>query len=132
MKNISIVVAMLFVIGFAQSVSAATYQYITTSGSLGTVTANSVTDAFIFANNRAEHSGFILVSNTNGGGVNYIGDVMYVYVNADGFIVSVSADSSSEAFADTINKSMYSGVMLIDSTSDTALVGHRIEVVDNQ
>jgi hypothetical protein len=132
MKKFSLVLLMIFAFGFAQFASAATYQYVTVFGTMATVSANSVSDAYIFANNRDLLSGFILVSSTNNSGVNYSDNVMYGYVNADGFVVSVVADTSSEAFKDAINKSIHSGVILLDHTSDAALVGHRTMVIDNQ
>lgn len=132
MKKFSLALLTIFTIGFAQLASAATYQYVTVSGNLVSVSANSLSDAYIFANNRDPLSGFILVSSTNNSGVNYGDNVMYGYVNADGFMVSVVADTSGEAFKDAINKSIHSGVILLDHTSDAALVGHRTAVVDNQ
>lgn len=137
MKQFSLVaLVIVFVFSVVHVASAATYQYVNSFGNLNTVTANSFDDAFTSATDRDVHSGMMVVSgsNSNTVGVNYSynGPIQYGYVNADGFLVVVSADSSVDAFGEAANKSMYSGVILIDSSSDMALVGDRVMVVDSQ
>lgn len=103
---------------------ASTYAYINTSGNMTYTQANSSADALATAPNLAVHSGVMLVTV---GGTTVEGNIAqqsgYLYINASGIVTFVSADSSAEAFADSLNIATHSGVMLISSISDSNMTG---------
>jgi hypothetical protein len=143
---VSVIALMVFVSGAALDASAATqYVYINADGIAVVVTANTSAEAFSKAVDKSIHSGVMLIDSTSDAavvgdevrvidtnGVNLGGATQYVYVNADGIAVTVTANTSAEAFSRTVNKSIHSGVMLIDSSSDAAVVGDEVRVIDNQ
>ncbi len=47
----------------------------------------------------------------------------YAYVNTSGEVMSVEATSANQALMTAPNLAVHSGVMIIDSTDDTAVVG---------
>ena len=104
-------------LGFSGIANAATYQYVSTSGVVNSVAANSPTEALAIASNLGLHSGVMLVSDTteviNG---DYVaqgqGANVYMYINTSGQVSFVSANSVQEALATAYNLGMHSGVML--------------------
>jgi len=103
---------------------AATYAYVSQSGQVNTVVANTSASALMNAPNISLHSGVMLVS-TNGGtgavlGANTTttyGTRTYAYVNQSGVVITISADSSAMAFANAVNIDENSGIMLLNNTS---------------
>jgi hypothetical protein len=114
-----------------QAVDAATYIYVTSSGQISSVSANNATEALAMAPNMAAHSGVML---TNGTPIqmpvqNIAQYGQYAYVNTSGTVVFISANSPAEALANATNIATHSGVILINSISDQALVGDTVTVV---
>jgi len=104
---------------------AATYQYVDTSGSLRTMTADNSAQALATAPNIAVHSGVMLVTGspivtnttTTYTGTTYTGTVSgdneaYGYINTSGNFVTVVAKSPAEAMLAS-DKATHSGVILV-------------------
>ena len=98
---------------------ASTYQYVNTDGNVQSVNANSPAEALL-AYNIAHTSGVMLVSDSNlsvstpvviSSG-NSVGNNTYLYVNTDGNVQSIRANSPAEAML-AYNISSTSGVMVI-------------------
>lgn len=104
---------------------AATYAYINTSGAFSYIEATSAEDALARASDRHASSGVMTVDTTSGAQQTTVLSG-YVYVNTQGQVVRVSAQSAAEAFAAAQNIAPNSGVMPIDSVEDSALVGDRV------
>jgi hypothetical protein len=133
MKNLNLIVTSFvilstFVVAGVASVSeAATYLYVNDSGNVTSVDASSVSGAFTNSINIGTHSGVMLISNSNTVlPENTSFDSRYVYVNDTGTVTEVDANSSSGAFTNSINIADRSGVMLIDSISDSNTVGDSV------
>ncbi|HLP43800.1 MAG TPA: hypothetical protein VK145_00805 [Candidatus Nanoarchaeia archaeon] len=107
---------------------AATYACVNTSGSTAYVGADSSSDAFANSTNIASNSGVmfigaegVIITNTN-----QAPTTGYLYVNTSGVVTNVSADSSVEAFKDSVNISSNSGVMVIDSVEDSNMTNDQV------
>lgn len=107
-------------LGFSGVTQAATYQYVNASGSLSSVTADSASEALATAFNLGSHSGVMLVTGTPvtqtvqaQATTQTTGSSQYLYVNNQGTVSSVNANSSVEAFAKAFNISPHSGVLRV-------------------
>ncbi len=94
---------------------AATYNYVDTSGNISAVSANSAAEA-LTVSNLAPHSGVMLAGS---GGLTMTGFVpvtggasTYAYVDVNGNISSVNANSAAQALTAS-NIASNSGVMLV-------------------
>ena len=101
--------------------AASTYQYVDTGGRVQSVQANSPADAFTRAVNIDPHSGVMLVTvstvlvPTSYPVVSSTSGRIYQYVNINGALQSVQANSPAEAFARAVNIDPHSGVMLVQN-----------------
>lgn len=116
---------------------AATYAYVNSFGKVTYVSADSSTDALVNTSNLATHSGVMLVSSSNTTTTypttttpttNYQ-STGYLYVNEFGTVVRVEANTSGEAFTDSINISDHSGVMTIDTVAESQMQGDDVNGV---
>src|SRR3989344_833484 len=104
---------------------AATYAYVSQSGQVNTVVADTSASAIMNAPNISIHSGVMLVSASGGTGAvlgantttTTYGTKTYAYVNQSGVVITISADSSAMAFANAVNIDENSGIMLLNNTS---------------
>lgn len=128
----SLLIVTAFTVGLPSQSHAASYGYVNTSGNVVEVFAGSVEGAFANSVNIAEHSGVILIdgqtSREMAGNQNptYNHSSGYMYVNDTGEVTHVNANTSSGAFTGSINISDRSGVMLINSISDSNMVGSHV------
>jgi hypothetical protein len=93
------------------------------------VDANSSTGAFSNSTNIAGTSGVILLGDTS---ENMLGNTNgsiqlsgYLYVNESGVVTRVAANTVNGAFDGAINIDSNSGVMIIDSLSDSNMIGNQ-------
>ena len=117
----------LLMFGLTTFADAATYEYVNTNGTISTINADSADQAITTATNRAMGSGVILVTG-NESVVTSSTNTQFGYVNESGVVVTVDANTSSQAFSESNNISDHSGVILINSTSDQNLVGESVPV----
>ena len=92
---------------------AATYEYVNTSGSLETETANSPAQAVSEPTDIAPTSGVILVTDTTT--VNQSGNPTYEYVTTNGTLATISAENPTQAILEAGNKAPGSGVILLSN-----------------
>ena len=99
---------------------ASTYQYVNTDGNVQSIVANSPSEALL-AYNIGANSGVILASNSNVSvstspvvvtTVNSFGSNTYMYVNTNGNVQTINANSPAEALL-AYNIGAHSGVMAI-------------------
>lgn len=110
--------------------SAATYLYVTTSGDLSAVEADSAMEAINTAPNIASNSGVIMMDNYQALGDDSTtasadvdtnsDDDTYAYVDQEGDVEYVEADSDSEALAESDNDAAHdSGVLDTEEFDDS-------------
>ncbi len=143
MKTTVIMAAMLILAMPAISF-AATYMYVTQSGQVNTVIADSPAMAIANAPGIAAHSGVAIVSNSGDvlGATTLVtnfpvvttpvtyGVMTYAYVNQAGTVVTISANSSAAAYANAVGIDESSGVMLLSNTSgNNGVVGDHVSGV---
>ena len=119
--------------GLLNVAGASTYEYVNTSGNISTVIADSASVALTTANNLAVHSGVIKTSRTDqklNQPSNYDQGqtTSYAYVNTSGEVIEVNANTSAQAFTNSDNIALHSGVMLINSASDESMVGDTVRL----
>lgn len=126
--------ALVVALAFPMFSYAATYAYVNTSGQLSITNANSAQDAISNTSNLGLHSGVMLI-HSGIGGMEPAQNVYtsnqttrYGYVNSSGVVTFVNANSSNGAFADSVNISEYSGVILINSQADEDLQGNNTQL----
>lgn len=129
------VLAFVGLLGGGFTATAATYQYVNTSGSLQIVEAPNSETAMAIAQNKAPRSGVMLISSSNIGGVGgttvitvtpvtpttpmftVIGGTgarTYSYVDNSGSVRMVMASDASTALRTAPNIAPHSGVMLVN------------------
>lgn len=106
---------------------AATYQYVNTSGTISNTNAQSSAQAIATAPGISAHSGVMLtsqhMSNVTPTNYTYGQSTQYGYINSSGMFTVVTANSSNNAFTDSVNIAQRSGVILINSQADRNMTG---------
>lgn len=102
--------------------SANTYQYVNTSGNLQTIEASTPGAAISNASNIAYNSGVIAGTISAIGGsyepvTNSSGSNLYQFVDMQGNVKSIYANSASLAIANAVNIALHSGVILVTSST---------------
>lgn len=112
----AILTVMIASVAFAQIAYAAnTYQYVDINGNLASVIASNSSEALATAVNRAPESGVMLVSSNSAPSVlgASTGGQTYMYVDINGAVQTVEANSSQDALNKAPNRAPESGVALI-------------------
>lgn len=128
----SMFMAAILTMGFPALSYASTYAYVNQSGQVNTVVADTAAGAIATAPGISANSGVMLVANSTGAVLgantsNTYGVTTYAYVNQDGTVVTVSANTSALAFANSFNIGDNSGVMLLSNTSgNNGVVGDHV------
>lgn len=115
-----ILLAILCTFGIPAVSFAAAYQYVTTSGTLQTVSASSPTEALAIAPNIDSHSGVILLDGSTVP-LQFVPNIpaqtsgthLYQYVDINGSLRTVVADSPAQALMFATNIDPHSGVILL-------------------
>jgi len=111
---LGILVLTFVTLGFVGITEAATYNFINTSGKLGTIVANNPQEAINQAYQLGAHSGVILVFTANSNQPNLgEGSFIYQYVNTSGSLITIRANSPKDAFAKAYELGIHSGVILV-------------------
>lgn len=119
------------VVSSSQIAEAAYYGYVNESGNVVYVEANTVTGAFTNSTNIADTSGVILTNSTGmntgtNGNTNGTYADGYLYVNEFGTVIFVDANTANGAFTNSINIADTSGVLRIDTVSESNLEGNKV------
>ncbi|MEX2054353.1 MAG: hypothetical protein WD883_02330 [Candidatus Colwellbacteria bacterium] len=118
-KQITVALVALAIFALPVVAFANTYQFVDNNDNLQSMTADSSTEALNTAPNLGVHSGVMLVSGGTGGAVlgssftsENSGDNYYQFVDSNGNIQGIYADSFAEALANANNLGLHSGVAL--------------------
>jgi hypothetical protein len=130
--KVSMLTAAILAVSFPAFAYASTYAYVSQSGQMNTVVADTPERAILTAPDIAIHSGVILVNSSTGVvlGANFsttYNTKTYAYVNHAGTVMAISAGSSADAFAKALDISNNSGVILLSNTSgNDGVVGNHV------
>lgn len=122
-----LIIVAAVVVGLPTESQASTYGYVNSSGEVVYVVADSSAGAFTDSTNIAPTSGVILVTDRNDNMLEVSTEQLsgYMFVNLSGVVTQVSANNSADAFTNAIGRDLNSGVMLINSTGDSDMVGNQ-------